>query len=104
VRGITASWLIANSPRFPVLLGLDEQDTNKASLDVYKADFEAPLIKATEEYYTADSEAFLQSNTVSDYLKKVEERLREEEDRVERYLNENTRKIVRLALVTVPIY
>jgi len=85
----------ANSSRFPVSLGLDEQDTNKASLEVYKADFEAPFINATEKYYTVESDAFLQSNTVSDYLKKAEERLREEEDRVERYLNGNTRKIVR---------
>jgi len=98
------SWLVANSPRFPVLLGLDEQDTNKASLEVYKADFEAPFIEATEKYYTAKSEAFLQSNSVSDYLKKTEEYLREEEDRIERYLHGNTRKIVRLALATVPIY
>lgn len=64
---------------------------------MYKADFEAPFINATEKYYTVESEAFLQSNTVSDYLKKAEERLREEEDRVERYLNGNTRKIVSLA-------
>ena len=99
-----ASWLVANSLRFPVSLGLDEQDTNKASLEVYKADFEAPFINATEKYYTLESEAFLQSNTFSDYLKQAEERLREEEDRVERYLNGNTRKIVRLALATVPIY
>jgi len=89
---------------FLVSLGLDEQDTNKASLEVYKADFEAPFINATEKYYTAESEAFLQSNTVSDYLKKAEERLREEEDRVERYLNGNTRKIVSLTLASEPRY
>ena len=64
---------------------------------MYKADFEAPFINATEKYYTVESDAFLQSNTLSDYLKKAEERLREEEDRVERYLNDNTRKIVSIA-------
>ena len=53
------SWLVANSLRFPVSLGLDEQDTDKASLEVYKADFEAPFINATEKYYTLESEAFL---------------------------------------------
>jgi len=71
---------------------------------VYKADFEAPFINATEKYYTAESEAFLQSNTVSDYLKKAEERLREEEDRVERYLNGNTRKIVNLTFAPASRY
>ena len=87
---------------FLVSLGLDEQDTKKVSLEVYKADFEGPFIDATQKYYTAESEAFLQSNTVSDYLKKAEGRLREEEDRVERYLNGNTRKIVSLTLASEP--
>jgi cullin 1 len=81
-----------------VSLGLDESDTNKASLEVYKEHFEVPFIAATEKYYKTESDAFLAENTVSDYLKKAEERLREEEDRIERYLNANTRKIVRLRM------
>ena len=64
------------------------------SLEVYKANFEAPFIVATEKYYTAESDAFLQSNTVSDYLKMAEERLREEDYRVERYLSGTAHKIV----------
>jgi cullin 1 len=75
-----------------VSLGLDESDTNKASLDVYKEHFENSFIDATEQYYKQESESFLAESSVSDYLKKAEERLREEEDRVERYLNTQTRK------------
>ena len=75
-----------------VSLGLDEADINKAHLDVYKEHFEIPFLEATEKYYKLESEAFLAENSISDYLKKAEERLREEEDRVERYLNTNTRK------------
>ncbi|KAF7982936.1 hypothetical protein HWV62_3733 [Athelia sp. TMB] len=75
-----------------VSLGLDESDTNKASLDVYKEHFENAFIDATEKYYKQESESFLAESSVSDYLKKAEERLREEEDRVERYLNTQTRK------------
>ncbi|KAJ7263792.1 ubiquitin-protein ligase [Mycena rebaudengoi] len=75
-----------------VSLGLDNADPNKECLDVYKEHFEAPFIAATERYYTTESEAFLASGTVSDYLKRAEERLREEEDRVERYLHTKTRK------------
>lgn len=75
-----------------VSLGLDESDTNKQSLDVYKEHFESPFIATTEKYYKTESEAFLAENSVSDYLKKAEERLKEEEDRVERYLNTVTRK------------
>ncbi|KAF7291605.1 CULLIN-2 domain-containing protein [Mycena chlorophos] len=75
-----------------VSLGLDEADPNKACLDVYKEHFETPFLDTTELYYKTESEAFLAENSVSDYLKKAEERLKEEEDRVDRYLNTGTRK------------
>ena len=82
---------------------MDEADTNKASLDVYREHLETPFITATEKYYKAESEAFLAENSVSEYLKKAEERLREEEDRVERFLNSNTRKTVCTAIMRYPI-
>ncbi|KAF5371252.1 hypothetical protein D9758_004235 [Tetrapyrgos nigripes] len=75
-----------------VSLGLDNGDPFKECLDVYKDHFETPFINATEEYYKKESEAFLASNTVSEYLKKAEDRLKEEEDRIERYLHTKTRK------------
>ncbi|KAG2039620.1 Cullin-domain-containing protein [Suillus americanus] len=75
-----------------VSLGLDESDINKASLDVYREHLETPFLDATEKYYEQESEAFLAESSVSDYLKKAEERLKEEEDRVDRYLNTDTRK------------
>ena len=75
-----------------VSLGLDEADTNKACLDVYKEHFELPFLDSTEIYYKHESESFVASHSVSDYLKKAEERLKEEEDRVERYLHTQTRK------------
>ncbi len=48
-----------------VSLGLDDTDTNKACLD-----FETPFIDATEKYYKQESESFLLTNSISDYLKK----------------------------------
>lgn len=75
-----------------VSLGLDDTDTNKECFDIYREHFEIPFIDSTEKYYTQESESFLASNTISDYLKKAEERLKEEEDRVDRYLNSQTRK------------
>lgn len=75
-----------------VSLGLDNADPNKECLDIYKEHFESPFIDATEQYYKKESESFLAGNSVSDYLKKAEDRLREEEDRVERYLHTKTRK------------
>ncbi|RDX50263.1 Cullin-domain-containing protein [Lentinus brumalis] len=75
-----------------VSLGLDESDINKVSYEVYREHLETPFLEATEKYYRQESKAFLSENSVADYLKKAEERLREEEDRVERYMNTNTRK------------
>ncbi|KAM5538684.1 hypothetical protein V8D89_007713 [Ganoderma adspersum] len=75
-----------------VSLGLDESDINKVSYEVYREHLETPFLDATEKYYRQESKAFLSENSVADYLKKAEERLREEEDRVERYMNSNTRK------------
>lgn len=75
-----------------VSLGLDDNDQNKAQLDVYQKEFEKPFIEATEKYYSHESATFLQEHSVPEYLKKAEERLREEEDRVERYLHFSTRK------------
>ncbi|THV03349.1 Cullin-domain-containing protein [Dendrothele bispora CBS 962.96] len=75
-----------------VSLGLDNTDPNKECLDIYKEHFETPFIEATEQYYRKESEGFLASNTVSEYLRKAEDRLKEEEDRIERYLHTKTRK------------
>ena len=77
-----------------VSLGIDESDLNKASLDNYKEHLELPFLTATEAYYKHESESFVAENSVSDYLKKAEERLKEEEDRVERYLHTTTRKLL----------
>ena len=73
-------------------LGLDHKDPNQVCLDVYEEHFETPFIMETEQYYKKESEIFLAENSVSDYLKKAEDRLREEEDRVERDLHMKTRK------------
>ncbi|KAJ7599806.1 Cullin repeat-like-containing domain protein, partial [Mycena floridula] len=75
-----------------VSIGLDDTDPDKECLDVYKEHFEAPFIDGSGSYYKKESEAFVAENTVSEYLKKAEDRLREEEDRVERYLHTTTRK------------
>ena len=74
-----------------VSLGLDEKDIDKVSLDVYKEHLESPFLEATERYYQQGSEVLLAQSSISDYLKKAEERLREEEDRVDRYLHAETR-------------
>ena len=75
-----------------VSLGLNKADISETCLDMYEEHFEIPFLETTERYYTLKSEAFLAENSVSEYLKKAEEWLREEEGRVEGYLNTVTRK------------
>lgn len=69
-----------------VSLGLDENDSNKSTLDVYKEFFEVPFLKATAEYYDNESKQFLAENSVVEYMKKAETRLSEEKERVNLYL------------------
>ncbi|OCH90896.1 Cullin-domain-containing protein [Obba rivulosa] len=72
-----------------ISLGIDERDINKVPFEVCREHFELPFLETTENYYRQESEAMLAENSVAGYLKKAEERLREEEDWVERYLNTN---------------
>ncbi|CAO3629492.1 unnamed protein product [Cunninghamella blakesleeana] len=84
--------LIKNVVDSFVALGLDSNDTTKSNFSVYKEFFEAPFITATEVYYKTESEKFITENSIPDYMKKAESRLAEEENRIEMYLHESTRK------------
>ncbi|GAA6013402.1 hypothetical protein JCM10207_008831 [Rhodosporidiobolus poonsookiae] len=75
-----------------VALGLDEADTNRQNLEVYREAFEKPFLAATETFYKAESEQYLAENSVTEYMKKAEARLGEEENRVDLYLHASTRK------------
>ncbi|KAK9475343.1 Cullin [Dipodascopsis tothii] len=75
-----------------VSLGLDEHDSKKVSLAVYKMYFEGPFIAATEVYYKAESKQFVAENSVVEYMKKAEVRLKEEGSRVQMYLHQSTEK------------
>ncbi|CAG8707484.1 3555_t:CDS:10, partial [Acaulospora morrowiae] len=75
-----------------VALGLDDADSTKSTLDVYKDHFQTPFVDASEVYYKAESEKFVRENSVTEYMKKAEKRLMEEENRVQMYLHQSTHK------------
>lgn len=70
-----------------VSLGLDEADSTKGTLDVYRYNFERPFLEATKEFYQKESKQFVAENSIVEYMKKAEARLAEEEERVRMYLH-----------------
>jgi cullin 1 len=86
------------SCRGEVSLGLDESDSNRQNLDVYKESFEVPFLQETERYYRFESESFIAKTSVPDYMQKAEMRLKEEENRVDMYLHLSSRRMVNFLL------
>ncbi|KAL2022578.1 hypothetical protein VTK56DRAFT_4922 [Thermocarpiscus australiensis] len=70
-----------------VSLGLDEGDSSKTTLDVYRFHFERPFLDSTKAFYQNESKQFVAENSVVEYMKKAEARLAEEEERVKLYLH-----------------
>ncbi|KAJ5575051.1 Cullin-1 [Penicillium hetheringtonii] len=77
-----------------VSLGLDENDSKKSTLQVYRSYFQAPFIAATRVYYENESRQFVAENSVVEYQKKAEARLAEEKDRVGLYLHPDVTRLL----------
>lgn len=62
------------------------------SLGMYSEFFEPSFLKETQNFYERECENMLNNMQPSDYLLKVENRIKEEYDRVNHYLDQNTQK------------
>jgi cullin 1 len=75
-----------------VELGIDPDNSNGTgqNLDVYRENFEKVFLTTTEDYYSRESVDFLEANQFPEYLKRVDQRLSEEQKRVRTYMHDST--------------
>jgi cullin 3 len=71
---------------------------------VYEEDFERQFLEASSQFYRVESQDFISENSCSDYMKKVEQRIKEEMERVQHYLDAATepkiKEVVERELIT----
>ncbi len=79
--------LLKNILAMLVALGVN---FNAHTREVYQQDFEKHFLQATAQFYLSESQDYIVKNTCPDYLMKAEQRLKEEEERLARYLDSST--------------
>jgi len=74
---------IKNACQMLMMLGIETRN-------VYEEDFESHFLKQSAEFYKIESQKFLEENSASVYIHKVETRINEEAERATHYLDEST--------------
>lgn len=70
-------------------------DLGISSRSVYEEDFEKPFLESSSQFYRVESLQFLSENSCSDFMRKVEVRLKEEVERVQHYMDPATEPKIR---------
>ena len=82
--------VVKNACQMLMMLGIETRN-------VYEEDFESHFLKQSAEFYKIESQKFLEENSASVYIHKVEARINEEAERATHYLDKSTEpKIVDL--------
>jgi len=74
---------VKNACQMLMLLGIE-------SRNVYDEDFESHFLRQSAEFYRMESQRFLEENSASVYIRKVEARITEEAERATVYLDDST--------------
>jgi len=74
---------VKNACQMLMLLGIETRN-------VYEEDFESHFLKQSAEFYKMESQRFLEENSASVYIRRVEARITEEAERATHYLDEST--------------
>eukprot|EP00312_Isochrysidales_sp_CCMP1244_P042709 CAMPEP_0202751090 /NCGR_PEP_ID=MMETSP1388-20130828/11791_1 /ASSEMBLY_ACC=CAM_ASM_000864 /TAXON_ID=37098 /ORGANISM="Isochrysis sp, Strain CCMP1244" /LENGTH=840 /DNA_ID=CAMNT_0049418703 /DNA_START=402 /DNA_END=2924 /DNA_ORIENTATION=+ len=67
-----------------------EMGGSRASLETYATDFEEMLLSTTADYYSRESAKWAGNDSFPEYMRKAEDRLKQEQDRVANYLHSST--------------
>jgi len=67
-----------------------EMGGSRNSLEVYMTDFEEMLLSTTADYYSRESAKWAEKDSFPEYMRKAEDRLNQEQERVRTYLHNST--------------
>ena len=104
-EGVESTELMSTVINSFVVLGLKkliiDKNKDEPNLAIYEGGFERQFLSQTREYYQKESNTFLASNSVVEYLKKVQTRFEEEQKRVLAYLDQSSQDKLEKVLVDV---